>query len=827
MLRHTARQQARIALGYLLVVLILVSVGKTQPQFRVVDIEVEGNRIATRSLILGVASLDIGTVLTPTKVSETIRRLYSLGIFRDVQIEAEEVSGGLKVYIVVDELPKLTGIEFVGNDKISDKDLNEDLGLGVGGYISPYLIEKSRTKIYQQYASEGYFQAAVTSEMVHNDDSTQAILRFNINERDKIKVEEVIMTGNQRVDAGDLIGKMRNRKRGFLRSSDFAQDEYHEDLRKVIDEYHKRGFIDAYLINDSLSIDTSRNRMKIYLEVYEGPKYYFGETKFTGNEELSDKVLRSTLKYESLDVFNAEKYDEAIMEIASAYYEIGHLHINIVDKRETRNDTLIDITYEITEGLPSHINLVKIVGNYKTKDKVIRRELSTLPGQKFNRSLLIRSVRDAMALNFFEYVEPVPTDLPSGDVDLVYKVKEKQTGQISAGAGYNSQDKVVGTFGMGIPNFRGNGQNLSFNLEFGRNRNSFSVSFTEPWLFGRPTLLGVNAFSINRRWFGDYTEGRTGGSIRLGRRLRWPDNYFRVFGSYSLERTRFFDFDDDFEASSSYKANYFYNNPATPQTGDSLLAQATYDAYPGSIVSYNEDPLTGSRLTFNITRDSRNLPEFATKGSILSYTIEKTGGVLGGFWEYMKHEAKATKFIPLMWGWAVAARVQYGVVTAPAGDDRILISDRFTPGGTAYDGVVRGYDDGDLTPDSLVTQSDTTFYYSNPNAVVGVDLPEDTSFTAFETRVRGKYMFVTNLELQIPISQGQFYGLMFFDAGNSWLHREDIKLFSDLYKGVGIGFRIVVPAIGTIGFDFAYPLDDIEGEDKGWKPHFQVGTTFR
>lgn len=826
-MNFVARQRAGIALLCTVIVVVLAASGHAQQRFRIVDIEVEGNRVATRSLILGVAALEVGDLLTPTAVSETISRLYGLGIFRDVQIEAEDVSGGIKLYIVVEELPKLAGIEFVGNKEINSDDLRKDLGLGVGGYISPYLIEKKKQEIYDKYAEKGYFQAVIDPSLEYNDDSTEAILRYDIEEKSKVKVEKVVLEGNERVDDGDIIGKMRNRKRGFLRSSDFAQDEYDEDLEKIINEFHKRGFIDAYLISDSISIDTTRNRMTIYLEVYEGPRYYFGQTTFEQNEKLTDEQLSNTLKFEPGDVFNAEKYEESIMEVASAYYEIGHLHININDIRTTRSDSLIDITYEITEGLPSHINLVRIVGNYKTKDRVIRRELSVLPGQIFNRSLLIRSVRDVMALNYFETVEPVPLDLPSGDVDLEFTVKEKQTGQISAGAGYNSQDKLVGTFGMGIPNFRGNGQNLSFSLSFGSDYNSFSVSFTEPWLFGRPTLLGINAYAQNRRWFDDYTEGRTGGSVRLGRRLRWPDNYFRIYGSYSLERTKFFDFDDDYEASSSYKSTYYYDNPATSSRLDSLMGGNTYGPYPGSIVDYNEEPLTASRIAFTITRDSRNLPEFATKGSIVSYSIENTGGIMGGFWEYMKHELEVAKFVPLFWNWAIAAKLEFGAVTTSAGDDRILISDRFTPGGTAYDGVIRGYDDGSLTPDSIVTQSDTTFYYTNPGAIVGVDPPDDTTFSRFKTRVRGKYMMVSNIELQIPISERQFYALIFFDAGTSWLHREDINPFRDVYKSVGVGFRIVVPAIGTIGFDFGYPLDDVDDQEGGWQPHFQIGTTFR
>jgi len=816
-------------LFFCLAVFSLPDTVNAQGNYTVVDLEVEGNRVATKSLIMGVSSIDKGSPLTPTDIQETIHRLYGLGIFSSVDIKAEEVLGGLKIYIIVEELPKLAGLSFEGNKKIDNKDLKEKLGLGVGGYISPYLIFQKKQEILQAYSEKGYFQAEVTHKLEYGPDSTDASLKYIIKENSKVKVEEVVMTGNQRVEAKDLIKKMRNRKRGLLKSSDFAQEKYDEDLEKVITEYHKKGFIDAYVTSDSTTIDTATNRMTIYLEVYEGPQYYFGTASFVNNEKIPSQLLKKALKFEEGTVFNQEKYEESLFELYTAYQEIGYLHTRVLDEKETRSDTILDMTYDITEGLPSHINLVKIVGNVKTKDKVIRREISALPGQVFNRTRLIRSVRDVMALNFFNNAEPVPIDLPNGDVDIEFKIEEKQTAQISAGAGYNSTDKLVGSFGMGIPNLRGNGQSLNFNTDFGSRRNSFSISFTEPWLFGRPTLLGTNIYTLNRRWYDDYTEARQGGSIRVGRRLRWPDNYFRAFASYRLERNRFNDYDEDFEKNNSYKSvTYIDVNDDgiyDADSGDVIFPAKVYGPYPGSIIEYNEEWNTASRMSFTITRDSRNLPQFATRGSVISYTFEKTGGFLGGFWNYQKHQITLSKFIPLIWGMALAAKVEYGAVTSPSGDDRILVTDRFNPGGTAYDGIVRGYDDGVLTPDSLVTQSDTTFrvhYLSETDSTILVD----TLFNEYNARVRGKYMLVSNFELQIPIAKNQLYALLFFDAGNSWLNSEDIKPITGLYKGIGLGFRIMIPGMGTIGFDFGYPLDTYRDEDKGWKPHFQYGTTF-
>ncbi len=867
------KSRARIALIFLFLSICFVPIVNAQSDYKVVEVVVEGNHVASRSLILGVSAIDLGSPLSPTSTTTTIRRLYALGIFSDIKIEGEIVTGGLKVFIIVKELPKLIGIEFKGNNRIDSDELKDKLGLGVGGYISPYLMNQKKNEILDLYGNKGYFQAEVMSALEYSDDSTSAILSYNIDEKSKVKVEKVILTGNERVPSKEIIKKMRNRKRGFLKSSDFAKDKYEEDLEKIINEFHKRGHIDAYLISDSSTIDTTTNRMTIYLNVYEGPRYFFGNATFTHIEEMPEKFLKKKIKYSENDVFDMEKYQSSIEEIYSAYYNIGHLHIRLIDERTTREDSLIDINYDITEGLPSKINLVKIVGNSKTKDKVIRRELSALPGQKFNREILIRSVRDAMALNFFTNVNPVPVDLPNGDVDIEFQIEEKQTAQASAGAGYNSRDKLVGNLGVGIPNFRGMGQNLSFNTDFGKRRNSFSISFTEPWLNGRPTLFGTDIYSTKRQWFSDYTESRQGASVKLGKRLRWPDNFFRVFASYRLERDRYQDFEQSFIESQSYKdyhtfykidsttgefftydkVNILYDDNGLEVGRDTVKTLTSFNeaivkgTYPGSILNYNEEWNIASRLSFTITRDSRNLPEFATAGSKFAYTFEKTGGVLGGFWHYTKHKISYAKFFPIYKSIALAIRTQFGGIFKPSKftDDRhTLISDRFTPGGVAYDGIIRGYDDGSITPDTTLKQTDATrtIYYFSDSTIIRngttFDPNDSTTYTSavtdsigadVYTRVRGNFMLVSNIELQIPIVSKSIYGILFFDAGNSWHKFEDIQLFTrpDFYSSLGVGFRIAVPGIGTIGFDFAKPLSNIRNQDNGWRNHFQIGTTFK
>lgn len=810
------------------------SMAQAQSQsFNVVDIKIEGNRQATSNLILSVVGIKKGDDLTATVTQDALRRLYGLGFFKDIEILAEEVTGGLNIIIKVTELPKLRNLIFEGNKEIKSGKLKDELGLTTSHYLSNNLVFEKKNKIVDLYGEKGYFMADVKYELKYNDDSTQADLIYKINEGSKVKVEKVFLTGNVRVKADDIIGKMRNRKRGFLKSSNFDKEKYPEDKDKIIEYLHQQGYIDAYLKSDSIAVDSASNKMSIYLDIYEGPRYYFGKTTFSGNEVLPANILEKALKYREGEIFDNEKFDESFYELYFLYQEKGHLHVRLIDDRKTR-DTLIDINFDIAEGLPSEVNLVRIIGNTRTKEKVIRREMTLRPGQVFHRSLLLRSIRDIMQLNYFGNVTPDIIDLPSGDVDLTVTVEEKPTAQVSAGAGYSGADKFVGTFGLGIPNFRGMGQQLSMNVDIGSERNSYSVSFTEPWAFGTPTLLGGEIYYTNRVWYDDYTEGSRGGSIRVGRRLSWPDNYFRAYVSYRLEDNRFYDFSDDYRLaySNRTKIQIEYDSVIVDEIvtiKDSLIILG--DPLPGSLERYNEDWFSASTMQFSLIRDSRDLPEFATRGSILSYSFEKSGSFLGGFWNYDKHIISLSKFIPIIGNVALAGKVTYGVVTS--GDDStILISERFTPGGTGYTGIVRGYDDGSLTPDTTVIRFDTTKYYSTADISGDPDsIMVDT--IGYLSTVRGKYMLVGNLELQVPILTNQLYLLGFFDIGNSWLYRKDINL-DDLYKGVGVGFRLVIPGIGTLGFDFGYALDEQINpytgdviQEKGWKPHFQIGTTFR
>ncbi len=763
-------------------VFLVICGGAAAQQHKIVDIRVTGNIHSSEKLVKNVAAFRLGRELSGSDVQDAVKNLYAQGIFKDISVDIESVTAGIVVNIIVSEYPILSSIAYQGNKKIKDKDIEELLRLAPGGYISDHLAIQAKKKIESEYMSKGYFLAVATPDIKYSTDSARADLIFRIKEYSKVKVDQVIITGAERLVANDIVKKMSNRKHGFLRSSDFRKEKYPEDKVKIIDYCKSKGYVDAYIKSDSFSIDTSINRMTIYIDLYEGPRYYFGKSTFSGNEIYTDEMLTKALKHQDGKVFNQEKYDESLGELYGAYQEEGYLHVRMFDSRQT-HDSIIDIEYSIVEGLPSQIRMIEIIGNTKTKEKIIRREFYVRPGDTFRRSLLLRSLREVMQLNYFGDVVPDIRNLPSGDVDIIIKVEEKPTGQVSAGAGYSGQDKLVGTFTLGIPNFRGNGQNLSTSVDFGSRRNSVSIGFTEPWFMGTPTSVGVDIYNLNRRWYNDFTEGRRGGALRLGRRLRWPDNYFKIFWRYRLEDVKYYDFEQGY---------LNVNGDIMDEPRDSR-----YVPLESSLQNYNERWLRTSAMSFTIERDSRDLPMFATDGARISYTGELAGGILGGEWKYYKHLFNAQKFIPLYKKIALVGKFKFGYISA-TGNEKIPYSERFSPGGVDPDGMVRGYSDA-----SLAKRGDNGAY------------------------LRGISEVIYNLELQIPLVEGQIYLLGFADAGKSWIRRPEIEeLYSKLAKGAGVGFRLVVPGIGVIGFDFGYAFDDVYGETKGWKPHFQVGQGF-
>jgi outer membrane protein insertion porin family len=687
------------------------------------------------------------------------------------------------VTIAVKEYPKLTRIDISGNKKIKKDDIFEKLKLIEGKLISPTEVKDEVRNVKSIYEEEGYLLAQVESEVVEFESPGEVVLKLKIKEGKKVKIKKIFVEGNELFSDKKIRKQMKNKQDSFLRSGEFDSEKYEEDKEKIVEFYKNEGYLDADVVSDSIWYDPSRKDMFIRIAVFEGPQYEFGQVSWEGNKIFSEDVLQQAVKFTEGKIYDQKQSDKTLEELHSLYLEEGYLYAQIMDETKTKGN-VVDINYLISEGIPANIRKINIAGNSRTREKVIRRELWVKPGQRFRRSLLMRSLRDVTYLNYFANVLPDYEVLVNGDIDLTIKVEEKPTGRISFGAGYSERDKLIGTIGLGTPNLFGRGQTLQLNWDFGKRRQTVQLSFTEPWFLDTPTSVGFDLYNTNRRWYEDFTEERKGIGLRLGRRLSWPDDYFRIFLRYRLEDVRYYEFQT-------------YTDTLGVERVTPRLESLTKIKWPQRTSSFD----------LTIVRDSRDLPQFATSGSVLSWNAEFAGGLLGGDWSYHKHILQFSKYIPSLWKFVFVAKAKFGVIDSYGKDGTIPYSERFTPGGIDPDGIIRGYPDGAIGP-------------KDPRGFL----------------VRGRSLLVYNLEYQFPVVEQQIYGLLLADLGSAYHGGWDVQpiAFKNLYKSLGFGIRLVVPNLGVIGFDMAYGFDynqydqpDVKNRHHGeWRPHFNFGTSF-
>ncbi|MBI5867268.1 MAG: outer membrane protein assembly factor BamA [candidate division Zixibacteria bacterium] len=758
-------------------------------------------------LIIGNSGFVPGQKVNSENIQQAIHQVYGLKLFDDVKVLGEQQPGGIHLIIKVVEAPRLDKLVFKGNEDIKEEDFKLDLKRGQT--ITPDRLKDAESAIRKAYREKGFFLVNVKPQMQPTTVVGEADAVFEIEENKPVTVEAIIFDSARQLSHSTLQKKMQNKPRSFLKSifggGKFNREKYTEDKTAIIDTYKKNGFLDAILVSDTIILNESRTKVTLKFEVNEGPKYYFGSTTFSGQQVFTEEKLRRTLEYKQGDVFDQESFEKSIGNIYQAYQEDGYLYARVIEDTKTI-DSVVNVSCEVSEGVPAHVHRINIEGNVKTKDKVIRRELAIYPGEVFHRSSLMRSLRNVMALNYFANVTPDYKVLPDGQVDLMVKVEEKPTGQIQVGAGYSGTDKLVGTISLGIPNLGGNGQDASLSVDFGARRQSYSIGLTEPWFLDTPTTVGFDLYNTTRdvdltyiAGSTDYTEKRKGFDLRFGRRLRWPDDYFRVYADYRLESTIAKDFSTGFK-----------------------------DYFSGQVSSLDKQPWpqTTSATSFTVQRDSRDLPEFAEHGSRSSYQIEFAGGALGGLWSYVKHTVSYAHYSPIFKGLTFAPSWKLTAIQGDAGVNAVPYLELLSAGGIRSDGTIRGYDDGVIQAQLL---SDTTGKTRIPGLIrggfIGGQVPGGYvgSYSRYIS-YPGRALAIMNAELTFPVVKEQIHGLLFFDAGNVWTDLSLIKPFSNLYTSYGFGFRLTVPGMGTLGFDFGIPL---RGSGKGrLKPHFQFGGNF-
>jgi len=776
--------------------MLSVVMGQQASTIKIVSIDVVGTKTAAPEVVISTSGLKAGMEANQEAFSEAVKQLWSLGLFSDVKILTDhESSEGAFLIISVEEYPRLDKVVLEGNKKIKTEDIDDALKLHPGQALTPYLVYESQRIIQKLYYDDGYLLAEVVPTTFEGEKENTRGVKFEITEHKKVSVGEIQFTGNTELSERKLKKKMEKIKEErwwkFWAETDFSIDNLRSDERAIEDYMHSLGYRDAEVLGDSLYYSEDLKRMYFRIDLYEGEKYKYGSIKITGNTVFETPDILSALGITSGDQYNSEKLTEAIeMGVRGPYMDKGYLYCQIKPIEMPVAEDTIDLTLAITEMNPVHVRQINITGNDKTKENVIRRELRIFPGDLFSRTALMRSQREVMILNYFGNVTPDVIPYDEDEIDLVFNVEEKNTGTATASAGYSERDGFIGTVGLQFPNFRGNGQQLTFNFQRAYSYEALSVSFVEPWLFDTPNLLGVSLFDQDRtqgssssafnfnsssyspNYSTPYDVHTTGGSITFGRRFNWPDNYFRGRWAFRAALDR-------------YDLNRIYYQSVFDRVNPAHLEQTS-----------------GISLTQTISRDSRNAPEFPTNGSVLSLNSVYSGGLLGGNESFFKQKASLEWYSPL-WKDKLALRnyVEGGYLHQLETDSTHIIpyDEYFFMGGAGliYGSALRGY----------------------AERSVGT-LEGDAYFG-------GMASFKYSLELRYQVSPNpMMYLIGFAEAGNVWDNFDASNLF-DLKRSVGFGGRIIMPPLGLLGIDIGWGFDQDPVPD--WKSpqyHFIFGQQF-
>jgi len=779
----------------LILLLSAFAIAQQESGLKVLGLAVQGNKTISEVSVKVQSGLIEGKAVTQDDIAQAIQRLWKLNMFSDIKVLLDkDTDEGIFLIIQVEEYPRLEKFEVKGNKKIKKSKIDEELKLISGKVLTASLIAEIKRKVQDLYTKEGYLLAEIDAKVVEGTKANSKDLILDIHEGKCVRIKEIDFVGNEHFSDRRLrraLKETHQRNLFILRTGEFDETKYAEDKEKLRLFYRNEGYRDFDMKSDSITYNADKKRMMITLNIYEGPRYKYRNINFSGNTIYTTEQLNLLLGIKSGDYYNDEELQKAVYDrINGAYMDRGYLFFQIVPMEVPVSDDEIDITFDITENYQVEVNQINIVGNSKTNENVIRRELKVYPGDIFSRDALIRSQREVMILNYFANVEPGVVPVSDKAVDVELTVEEKSSDRANLSFSISQIYGLVGGGGFEFNNFLGRGQQLVINYQQGTSYSvynyatnpykSISLGFTDPWLFDSPNLVGVNMTYSERgsnssTYYYPYDLTIYGGSLRWGRRFRWPDNYFRGSWSFGAYRKKYSNVSDDYLQS----------------------------------VLQGKSRTTSIGITQVINRDSRDLPEFPTRGSVFTWSSNLTGGFLGGTEHFHKHTLTIEYFLPTIWKLVAFNHVEFGVIKKLRQSSVIPPDERFIMGGSGmiYGTALRGYDDNEVGP---------TYYYSGYNYPYG-----------------GESMLKYTFEYRVPISNNPtIYALAFAEAGNTWKHLSGTDPF-DLKRSLGIGIRFYMPALGLLGVDFGYGFDDIDvegstgyGKPEGWKTHFIFGTAY-
>lgn len=761
--------------------------GGEAPAQTVASVEIAGLTAGDTLRILRTLGIRPGDAVTASTLRDAAARVWKLDLFDDLSWASVSTPEGLALTLHVVERPRITAVHFEGNQQVDDDDLLKASGLAVGTRVSGRLLAAAQDSLLRTYRKKGFVQARAESS-TRPDGAGAVAVTFQIQEGAEARVHDFAFDGAAAFTQDELSGQLDSKKKGFLRSGKMDPEKVQKDVQKLFVFYRDRGYKDVAVNPDSMRFSEDGKRITLVYRIQEGERYRVGDVSWSGYTSLDERQVQSLEQPRQGEWYSGSRVQKAVEGAYGQYAELGYLYVNVDPQELVSAPGIVDLTFRVQEGEPSRVHRVQITGNTYTKEKVIRRELALREGDRFSRTLLMRSQQDIFRLGYFEDVQVDFRPAEGSDVDVILRIKEKQTGTATAGAGYSSGTGLTGFVQLGHNNLFGNGQSVNVQLERGSRRNTISLSFNDPWFLDTRTSFGFSIFTREQITEVYATTGepleireqRRGGSLQWGQRLKFID-YSRGYITYRLENV----------------------NQSVNEEGSAL--SDAQRALAEQVVS-DDGSITTSSVTLSIVRDSRNHPFYPSGGGRTVWSSEFAGNLLGGSVPFTKHELDYRVFgrsvVP---GVASMIRWRGGILTGYGDPTPVPDYERFRLGGTTYYGV-RGYQDYELVPaDNVQAVLDTA---GNPTG-------------AFVRYPGGRWMQIVSFEQQFPIFH-PLHGALFVDGGNTWNGWEQIQPLKFNW-GAGFGARVEIPLLGNIGLDIAYGFNR---DQPGWRTHFLLGNAF-
>jgi len=735
------------------------------PVIRSIEIQYVGPQTISKERVIAQIRTKAGQAYSESLAEQDIRALYATGAVQNVRIFAEPEGDGVKVMVVLQTRSLVNEIEIVGAEKISAKKLRKNIDLKINGSLNEEELEKGRQKIIDAYQAKGFTNIDVKFHVETNEEHGTSRVTYTVTEGAKGTISGIRFEGNTKF--GDRILRKQMKTKGktlysFIdKSGRLDETQLEQDISAVREWYQDHGYIDVEV--KEVRRERAKGKMTLVVVLVEGAQYHVGKLTVTGAKATTEQKVRALLKMKEGSVYSPKQIRDDSKRVADAYGSGGYVDLQIVPQGVPAGHSIIDVKYTIEEGNPAFVQRINIVGNTRTKDKVIRREVLISPGDIFNSVRVETTKKRLDNLGYFSKVETYPEDTGvSGRKDLIIQVDEKRTGSLNFGAGYSTIDSLVGfvevTQGnfdlMNWPNFTGAGQKFRARLQYGTSRKDFILSLTEPYFLDRRLSLGGQVFYNEADYYSEiYSQRSYGFSMETRKAV---GTFSSISLLYLLQRTELF----NISASAS----------------SALLLEAGAQ--------------TKSQITPSIVFDTRDNPFLSRRGTRIFFAPYIAGGFLGGETQIYGFNLEAAQFFHLWKDTILQIQGAIGTVDVWGDGRGVAIYDKLFLGGS---NDLRGFDFHDISPKDINGES-----------------------------LGGKSLARLTVEYTVPIIE-KARGAIFYDTGFVNFPSWDFNT-NHIVSDFGVGLRLDLP-IGPIRIDYAIPLQkDIYGG--GGKFNFNVGYQF-